>query len=125
MWELFKDLLVRVQGQHVPVRRKDKNDKLRVPWIMREVVNFVKRKKEAYEKDMEENAICKKHANMLGHFEIKNGVVFSLLKSIKVVKSSGHDDICTRLLRETRGEISGALTKIFLSSLVTGEVLED
>eukprot|EP00061_Rhincodon_typus_P010730 g35247.t1 len=27
MWELFKDLLMRVQDQHVPVRRKKKNGK--------------------------------------------------------------------------------------------------
>eukprot|EP00061_Rhincodon_typus_P015029 g42476.t1 len=61
---------------------------------------------------------------MLGHFEIKKEVVLGLLKRIKLDKSPGPDVIYPRLLREAREEIAGALTKIFISSLATGEVLE-
>eukprot|EP00061_Rhincodon_typus_P015065 g42534.t1 len=42
-----------------------------------------------------------------------------------VAKSLGPDDIYPRLLRETSEEIAGALAKIFLSPLATGEVPED
>eukprot|EP00061_Rhincodon_typus_P005430 g24937.t1 len=104
MRELFKELLGRVQDEHVPVRRKDKDGK---------------------EKNMEDSENCVEHANMLGHFEIKKEVVLDLLKSIDVRKSMGPDGIYSRLLREAREEIAGTLTKIFVSSLATGEVLED
>ena len=40
-------------------------------------------------------------------------------------KSPGPDGIYPRLLREARDEIAGPLTEIFVSSLDTGEVLED
>eukprot|EP00061_Rhincodon_typus_P016433 g44648.t1 len=125
MWELFKDLLIRVQDQHAPVRRKDNDGKVSDLWIMRMVVNLVKREKEAYEKDMEDSEVSVEYANMLGHFEIEKEVVLGLFKSIKVDKSPGPNGIYPRFLRETRGEIAGALTKIFVSSLATGEVLED
>eukprot|EP00061_Rhincodon_typus_P012281 g37913.t1 len=62
---------------------------------------------------------------MLRHFEIRKEVELSLLKSIKVDKSPEPDGIYPRLLREAREEIDGALTKIFVSSLATGEVPED
>eukprot|EP00061_Rhincodon_typus_P006394 g26992.t1 len=62
---------------------------------------------------------------MLGHFEIKKEVVLDLLQSIKVDKSLRPAGIYPRLLREARQEIAGGLTKIFVSSLTTGEVLED
>eukprot|EP00061_Rhincodon_typus_P004535 g22831.t1 len=55
MWELFKDLLIRVQNRHIP------------------------------EKDMEDSEISVEHSNMLGHFEIKKEVVLGLLKSIEEV----------------------------------------
>eukprot|EP00061_Rhincodon_typus_P011646 g36826.t1 len=137
----------------MPVRRKDKDGKVRDPWIMREFVNLVKREKEAClsfrklksdrareeykvsrkelkqgvmrEKDMEDSEICVEHANKLWHFEIKKEVVLGLLKSIKVDKSPGSNGIYPRLLSKARGEIVGALTKIFVSSLATGEVPED
>eukprot|EP00061_Rhincodon_typus_P002211 g16901.t1 len=92
MWELFKDLLGRVQNRHVLVRRKDKDGK---------------------EKDMEDSEISVEHAHILEHFQIKNEVVLDLLKTIKVDKPPGPDSIYPRLLREAREEIAGALTKIF------------
>eukprot|EP00061_Rhincodon_typus_P014826 g42139.t1 len=101
MWELFKDLLMRVQNQYVPVRRKDKDGK----------------------KDMEDSEICVQLANMLGHFEIIKEVALDLLKNIKVNTSPGPNGIYPRLLRKVKQEIAGAL--IFVSSLATGEVLED
>eukprot|EP00061_Rhincodon_typus_P002191 g16843.t1 len=52
-------------------------------------------------------------------------MVLGVLKNIKVDKSPGPDGIYPRLLREAREEIAGALTKIFVSSLATGEVPED
>eukprot|EP00061_Rhincodon_typus_P006224 g26633.t1 len=104
MWELFKDLLIRVQDWHVPIRRKDKDGK---------------------EKDMEDSEIYVEHANMLGHFEIKKEVVLGLLKSIKVDQYTLSDGIYLRLLRETREEIAGALTKIIVSLLAIGEIPED
>eukprot|EP00061_Rhincodon_typus_P014586 g41692.t1 len=58
-------------------------------------------------------------------FEITKEVVLGLLKSIKVDKSPGPDGIYPRLLTEAREEIAGALTKIFVSLLATGEVPED
>eukprot|EP00061_Rhincodon_typus_P017306 g45944.t1 len=66
MWQLFKDLLIKVQDQHVPVRWEDKDGK---------------------EEDMEDSEICVEHANMLGNFEIKKEVGLGLLKSIKMDKS--------------------------------------
>eukprot|EP00061_Rhincodon_typus_P010093 g34117.t1 len=77
------------------------------------------------EKDMEDSEICVEHANMLAHFEFRKEVLFGLLKSIKVDKCPGLDGIYSRLLREAREEIPGALTKIFTSSLATGEIPED
>eukprot|EP00061_Rhincodon_typus_P010363 g34598.t1 len=62
---------------------------------------------------------------MLGHFEIKEEVVLDLLNSIKVDKSPSPDGIYSTLLREAREEIHGALTKVFVSSLTTGQVLKD
>eukprot|EP00061_Rhincodon_typus_P011316 g36241.t1 len=44
---------------------------------------------------------------------------------IKVDTSPGLDGIYPRLLREAREEIAGALIKIFVSSLATGEIPED
>eukprot|EP00061_Rhincodon_typus_P005954 g26087.t1 len=79
-------------------------------WIMREVVNLIKREKEAYLKfrklksdrahegngmtlDMEYSEICVEHATKLGQFEIKKDVVLDLLKSIKLDKSPGPNGI--------------------------------
>eukprot|EP00061_Rhincodon_typus_P015144 g42662.t1 len=62
---------------------------------------------------------------MLWRFEIKKEVTLGLLKSIKVDKSPGPNGIYPRLIREAREEIAGALTKIFISSLAPGEILED
>eukprot|EP00061_Rhincodon_typus_P016653 g44980.t1 len=62
---------------------------------------------------------------MLWHFEIKKEMIWGLLKSIKVDNSPGPDSIYSRLLREAKEEIAGALTNVFVSSLATGEVLED
>eukprot|EP00061_Rhincodon_typus_P008686 g31521.t1 len=125
MWELFKDLLERVQDRHVLLRKKDMDGKVMDPLITKEVMNLVKRKKEAYKKDMEDSEMCVEHANMLGHSEIKKDMVLDLLKDIKVDKSPGPDGKYPRLLREAREEIAGALTKTFVSSPATGEVLED
>eukprot|EP00061_Rhincodon_typus_P003253 g19633.t1 len=74
---------------------------------------------------MEDSEICVEHANMPEHFPIKKDVVLDLLKSIKVDKSLEPYGIYLRLVRGAREEIAGALTKIFVSSLATGEVLED
>eukprot|EP00061_Rhincodon_typus_P013693 g40226.t1 len=76
-------------------------------------------------KDMRDSEICADHANMLRYFEIKKEVVLGLLKSIEIGKSPGSDGIYFRLLRGAREEIARALTKICVSSLTTGEVLED
>lgn len=48
-----------------------------------------------------------------------------LLKSIKVDTFAGPDGIYPRLMTEAREEIGRALTKISVSSLVTGEVPDD
>eukprot|EP00061_Rhincodon_typus_P012132 g37677.t1 len=77
------------------------------------------------DKGMKDSEICVEHANMLGHFEIKKEVVLGLLKHSKVDESTGPDGIHARFLREAREEIAGALIKIFVSSLATGDVLED
>lgn len=37
-----------MQGQQVPIRRSDKDGKVREPWTTKEVVNLVRMKKEAY-----------------------------------------------------------------------------
>eukprot|EP00061_Rhincodon_typus_P017388 g46064.t1 len=68
---------------------------------------------------MEDSEISMEHANMPGHFEIKKEVLLGLLKSIKVDKSPGPDDIYPMLLRKAREEIAVAVTKIFVSSLAT------
>eukprot|EP00061_Rhincodon_typus_P017447 g46148.t1 len=91
--------------------------------IQRRFTRMILRKKGS-EKDMEGCEFCVEHANMLGHFEIKEEVVLDLLKSIKVDKSLVPRDIYPRLLREAREEIAGVLIKIFVSSLATGDVPE-
>eukprot|EP00061_Rhincodon_typus_P018451 g47623.t1 len=123
MWEQFRDLLIRVQDQRVPVRKKNKDGKVWDPWIMREVVNLVKKEKEAG--DIEDSEISVGHANMLGHFDVENKVVLGLLKSIKVDKSPVPIGIYSRLLREAKVEIVGTLIKIFVSFVATGEVPVD
>ena len=55
--------------------------------------------------------------DILGHVDIKKEGL-GILKSIKVDKSPGPDGIYPRILREARAEIAGALTEIFVSSLV-------
>lgn len=45
MWESFKGQLVKVQDQHVPVRRSDKDNKVREPWMIKEVVILIRKKK--------------------------------------------------------------------------------
>eukprot|EP00061_Rhincodon_typus_P008798 g31731.t1 len=102
MWEFFKDLLIRVQDWHVPVKKKEKDGKVGDPWIMREVVDLVKREKGEYEKEMENSEFSVEHANMLGHFQMRKEVVLDLLKSIKL---------------RPQGPM--------VSTLATGEVLED
>eukprot|EP00061_Rhincodon_typus_P005168 g24376.t1 len=47
------------------------------------------------------------------------------LGNVKVDKSPGPNGIYPRLLKEAREEIAGAFSKISVSSLATGEVLED
>eukprot|EP00061_Rhincodon_typus_P012854 g38860.t1 len=140
MWELFKDLLIRVQDRHVPVKRKEKDGKVRDPQITREVVNAVKRKKSSTYKAEDVGKVLNEYfasvftqkvmedsvedANMLGHFEIKKEGVLGLLNSIRVDKSPGPDGIYPRLLAEAKEEFAGALTKIFVSTLATGGVPE-
>eukprot|EP00061_Rhincodon_typus_P010113 g34149.t1 len=51
--------------------------------------------------------------------------VLGVLKNIKVDKYPVPDGIYPRILREARKEIAGALRKIFVSSLATGEVPEN
>eukprot|EP00061_Rhincodon_typus_P001908 g16106.t1 len=48
MWEPFKCMLLGTHDRHVPVRMKNKYGKLREPWITRDIVNLVKKKKEAF-----------------------------------------------------------------------------
>eukprot|EP00061_Rhincodon_typus_P018373 g47525.t1 len=74
---------------------------------------------------MEDSEICVEHANILRYFEIKKEVVLGILKSIKLDKFLGPKGIYPRLLTEEREEIVGTLTKIFVSSLATGEIPED
>ena len=48
MWESFKCQLIGIQDQHVPVRMKSKCGKYRESWITRDIMSFVKKKKEAF-----------------------------------------------------------------------------
>eukprot|EP00061_Rhincodon_typus_P018094 g47119.t1 len=48
MWEYFKQRLIRVQEQQVPARMKDRYGMLREPWMTRDVMTLVKKKKEVY-----------------------------------------------------------------------------
>ena len=52
-------------------------------------------------------------------------VVLGFLRNIKVDKSPGPDGIYSRILREAREKIAGALREIFVFSLATGEIPED
>eukprot|EP00061_Rhincodon_typus_P009252 g32610.t1 len=70
--------------------RKEKNGKIRDPWIMREVMDVVTKRKEAYE-DMGDSEISAKHTHMLVDFEIKKQMVLGLLKGIKVDMSPRPD----------------------------------
>lgn len=40
--------MVRIQDQLVPVRKKDKDHEIQETWMKRDIVNFVRKKKEAY-----------------------------------------------------------------------------
>eukprot|EP00061_Rhincodon_typus_P002893 g18762.t1 len=77
------------------------------------------------EKKMADSETSVGPGNMLGHFEVKKELVLGLLRSIKVHKSLGPNEIYPRLLREAGEEIAGALTKTFVSSRATGELPED
>ncbi|XP_032882291.1 uncharacterized protein LOC116976508 [Amblyraja radiata] len=61
----------------------------------------------------------------LRQYEIKKGMGLGVLKSIKVDMSSEYDWIYRRLLKETKWENTGAQMKIFASSLLTDQVMED
>lgn len=50
MWESFKDQLVRIRDQHVPVMMKDRNGRVQEPWMTGDVECLVKKNKEAYVK---------------------------------------------------------------------------
>ena len=47
------------------------------------------------------------------------------LAGLKVDKSPGVDELCPRLLWETREDIAGALNQIFNASLATGEAADE
>ena len=40
--------MLTIQNMYVPVKTKDKNNKIQEPWMTREIVNLVKKRKEAY-----------------------------------------------------------------------------
>ena len=40
--------MIGVQDRHVPVKRKDRKGRIREPWMTREIVSLVKKKKDAY-----------------------------------------------------------------------------
>jgi len=48
MWEAFKCKLIEIQDRHVPVRMRDKYGKFREPWLTRDSVCLVRKKKEAF-----------------------------------------------------------------------------
>eukprot|EP00061_Rhincodon_typus_P012728 g38638.t1 len=83
------------------------------------VLVFTK-EKELVEDDLREGSV-----EFLSQIAIKVEEVLCALKSIKVVKSPGPDEIYPRILRDATEQIAGALTDIFESLLATGEVLED
>eukprot|EP00061_Rhincodon_typus_P011738 g36983.t1 len=72
--------MIRVQDWHVPGRKKDKNGR---------------------EKEMEDSEINVENSNMPGHFEIKKEVVLGLLKSIKVERIPGPNEV-TNVIDEGR-----------------------
>eukprot|EP00061_Rhincodon_typus_P007929 g30090.t1 len=74
---------------------------------------------------MEDSEVSAEHSRMLGHFETKKEVTLVLLKSIKVDTSPGPDGFYCTLLTDAREEITGAFTKIFVSSPATGDIPED
>ena len=48
IWESFKCQLIGIQDWHVPVRMKDKSGEYWKPWITRDIMSLVKKKKEAF-----------------------------------------------------------------------------
>ena len=50
MQDAFKGKLIEVQDRHVPTKMKGRNGRIWEPWMTREIVSLVKRKKEAYDR---------------------------------------------------------------------------
>eukprot|EP00061_Rhincodon_typus_P001904 g16095.t1 len=65
------------------------------------------------------------NSNILKNAHITEEEVLDGLKSIKVDKYSGPDQMYPRTLWEAREVIAGPLDEIFISLIATGEVLED
>eukprot|EP00061_Rhincodon_typus_P005310 g24655.t1 len=103
--------LIRVQEQHVPVRMKDKDDKIQEPWML------------DVEKDMVDGNCGDGFVDTLGHIEIEE--LLAVLRNIEIDKSPGPDGIYSRILKEARGEIVETLPEIFVCFLGIGKVLED
>eukprot|EP00061_Rhincodon_typus_P007214 g28684.t1 len=94
----------------------------------RDVMTFVKKKKEANvskEKAPVEDNLREENIEFLSQVAIKKEEVMCILKSIKVDKSLGPDGISSRMWKEAREQIAGALTDNFVSLLATDDVPED
>eukprot|EP00061_Rhincodon_typus_P011452 g36471.t1 len=106
-WKAFKNEIIRVQRQYVPVRLKGKAGSIYCG--------------EGYGrwKDVEINS------DILKNVHITQVVVLDVLKHAKVDKSPGRVQVYPRTLWEARKAIAGPVAEIFASSIATGEVLED
>ena len=60
----------------------------------------------------------------LSHIEISEWDTYSVLNNLNVSKSTGHDGIGNRILKETVSSICGPLSKLFQNSIGRGEYPE-
>eukprot|EP00061_Rhincodon_typus_P006061 g26292.t1 len=77
------------------------------------------------EKDMEARELEEINSDILKSVDITEEVVLEILKCIKVDKTLRPDQAYPRTLWEAGEVIARLLAEIFVSSLATGEVLED
>eukprot|EP00061_Rhincodon_typus_P010244 g34391.t1 len=77
------------------------------------------------EKDIEDRELGEVNSDILKNVYITEEVMLDVLKHIKVDKSLGLDEVYPSTLREAREVIARPLAEIFISSIATGEVLED
>ncbi|PLS49478.1 hypothetical protein CYV29_15670, partial [Carnobacterium maltaromaticum] len=133
MWEAFKERLISVQERHVPVKMRDRNGKIREPWMTGEIVRLAKRKKEAYirsrrlmkDEALKEYRECRTNLKR-GIKRAKRGHEISLANRVKENPKAFYSYIRSkRVTRERIGPLKDKGGKLCVESEKMGEILNE